>query len=244
MKTQIIKPGLLVVLKSTVAGGVSYKRVDLENDANRSRWETTRIVDDPQEHDRATKARSKASAEIRAVCSATAFGLLCPEDREKDLDGAIARARAIVDEHNQSATFTRIAIYALKGRIASTDEEAARAIGEEVRSLVDAMGVGIDKLDPEAIREAATKAKALTAMLDDSQVEKVSEAIKQARSAARAIVKRVEKEGEAAAVVLADIQRGAIEKARMAFLDLDDAPAREESMPHVDVQRFDGIEVQ
>jgi len=238
--TAMIRPGLLVALKSTVHGGVSYQRTDLQKDEKTAKWETTRVIEDPAEHERATKARGKALAEIRAVCAPTTFGLLCPEENEAELDAAVARAQAIRDEHNASATFTRLDIYVLKGRIASTDEEAARAIGQEVASLVDSMNAGIDRLDAAAIREAANKAKQMASMLSAEKAEAIEGAIEQARKAARQIVKRVEKEGEAAAIVLADIQRGAVEKARIAFLDLsqDEPRTQEPAMPAVDVQRF------
>ena len=173
----------------------------------------------------------------------SAFGLLCPVEREPELDAAIARARALADEHNASATCTVVSIFALKGRIAETDEEATRAIVDEVKGLLDAMSNGIDRLQPTAIRAAADQARALGAMLAPEQAEKVEGAIVAARRAARLIVKRVEKEGEDAAVVLADIQRGAIEKARFSFLDLDVAPAASEpALPSIDVQRVASID--
>jgi len=47
MTTAVIRPGLLVSLKSTVTGGVTYERRDLEapteeQGQNVARWETTR----------------------------------------------------------------------------------------------------------------------------------------------------------------------------------------------------------
>jgi hypothetical protein len=255
MKTTVIRPGILVALKSTVTGGVEYKRVDLDagsetpNGASVARWETTRVIVDPAEHDRAVKVRGKALGLIRGLAAATSFGLICPQDRESELDEAVKKARAMVEEHNDNATCTRVAIYCLKGRIASTDEEAARAISGEVRSLLDAMDRGIAQLDVAEIREAASKAASLGSMLGEDQVKAVGEAVEQARKAARVIVKRIEKEGEDAAVVLADIQRGALEKARFAFLDLAPEPAQvtegehaapsEPALPAVDLQRFD-----
>lgn len=251
MGTSLIRPGLLVSLKSSVEGGVQYTRRNLEDEttdtgAAHTKWETDKLVDDPEEHDRASKVRSKALSEIRGVCSHTAFGLLCPESFEAKLDEAVARARAIVAEHNATAQRTFVEIYCLKGRIASSDEEAARAIGSEVAGLIDAMNRAIDKLDPEAIRAAADKARSISTVLDEAQAAKVSDAIAQARKAARTIVKRIEKDGENAAFVLKDIQRGDIEKARIAFLDLDtpevaaDAPP---SAPAVDVNRLASLDV-
>lgn len=249
IRTSIIRPGLLVALKSMVTGGVQYKRVDLDATGSAgegsevTRWETTRVIDDPAEHERAVKARGKAIGEIRGVCASTTFGLLCPADRETELDAAIARARLVADEHNASANCTRVQIYALKGRIASTDEEAARAIGQEVTSLLGAMSAGVEKLDVKAIREAATRAAEMGAMLGDEQVAAISDAVEQARKAARTIVKRIEKGGEEAATVLQDIQRGAIEKARFAFLDYDAPSPEEASIPVTNVQRFADLDI-
>lgn len=251
MSTTTIRPGLLVALSSSLDGGVTYERVDLDAGqttdgvAAVARWETTRVIADPAEHERASQARSKATAEIRKVCSSTAFGLLCPEASESELDAAVLKARAIVAEHNAGAQHTKIDVRVFKGRVAATDTEAARAIGAEVAFLIAGMNSAIDRLDPKAIREAANKAREMSAMLSPELSAKVGEAIETARKAARVIVKRVEKDGEAAAVVLADIQRGGIEKARIAFLDLDgDAPTLESPpLPAVNVQRFSGLDL-
>jgi hypothetical protein len=250
MRTSILKPGLLVALKSTVTGGVAYRRVDLdapaegspvEGEAKRevSRWETTRIVDDPEEHERAVKVRGKALSEIRSVCViSSAFGCLCPMDREAELDDAVRRARALVEDFNATARCTRVTVNTIKGRIASTDEEAIRSITGEMSYILANMNRAIDKMDPVAIRGAATEAARMSAMLDESQVQRVSDAVIEARKAARLITKRVEKAGESAASVMLDIQRGAIERARFAFLDTEEVNAPAGNMPAANVQRF------
>lgn len=273
-----IRPGLLVSLKSSVVGGVTYQRVNLDADvpcddcesyrkssgaadpacatcrgsgvavaaadadSEVKRWETRRIIDDKAEHERAVKCRSAALARIRKVCSATSFGLLCPAEQEAALDIAIADARAIVDAHNAVAKSTRVSVYALKGRVASDDAEAARAITSEIGALVTRMTDGINAFDPNAIREAAKRARELSAMLSDDKAAKIDAAIEQARKAARTIVRRIEVEGEARETVLLDIQRGQIESARIAFLDLSgagDAPAA----PEIDTRRFASLDV-
>jgi hypothetical protein len=246
MKASKIRPGLLVALKSRVAGGIHYRRVDLDapDDAT-ARWETTRTIDNPDEHERAVKARGLALTEIRRVCSATSFGLLCPEAYEGDLDAAIERAASVVRSFNATAECTRVDVFALKGRVAATDEEAARAIGDEVAEMLRGMEAGIDRLDPEAIRLAATKARELSAMLAPEQAERVADAIGAARKAAREIVKRVQKAGEPAAEVLRSLSRSAIEKARMAFLDLDDSgEVQGDALPAVAVQRFGDLDLE
>jgi hypothetical protein len=248
----IIRPGLLVSVKSTVVGGVSYQRVDLDaekpadEDQEVTRWETKRVIEDKAEHDAAVKCRSQALATIRKVCSATSFGLLCPTEQEGALDAAIVAARKLVDAHNDSAKHTRVGVYALKGRVASDDAEAARAITAEVATLVTQMDAGIKAFDPKAVRHAGRRARELSGMLSDEKQAKIEGAIAQARAAARAIVKRVQKEGEDRTTVLLDIQRGQIESARIAFLDMsgDDGCSGESTLPSVDRQRFADLDVE
>jgi len=153
----------------------------------------------------------------------------------------VVRAKEIVAAFNKTSVHTEVSIYVIKGRIASSDAEAARAIGQEVAALIEGMNGAIDRLDPKAIKDAADKAKKMSAMLSPELASKVGDAVSTARAAARTIIRRVEKGGEEAAIVLADIQRGNIARARIAFLDLDtpEAPAAEgPSLPAVDVRRF------
>jgi aminoglycoside N3'-acetyltransferase len=61
--------------------------------------------------------------------------------------------------------------------------------------------------------------------------KKVSEAITQARTAARAIVARVQKAGETAATVVAELSIRRIEEARFSFLDFDEAATQAAEQP-------------
>jgi hypothetical protein len=64
--------------------------------------------------------------------------------------------------------------------------------------------------------------------------------VEEARSAAREIVKRIEKRGEEASRVLASITTRAITSARFAFLDTDDEiEVKGAPLPQVNVARFD-----
>lgn len=251
-KHSILRPGFMVSLKTSVQGGVTYQRSELDasgvatatEGAAVARWETTKVVSDPEEHERASKVRNEARSLVSRVCVATAFGLLCPATREAELFGAVAQARALVATHNETAACTRVAVYVMTGQVADTDEENARAIGEEIRSLIQTMSAAIDRLDPDALREAASKAQRVSAMLAPEQADRVGAAVTAARKAARDITRRVEKGGEIAAVVLADIQRGAIEQARIAFLDLDGpAETTGEALPAVDLGRVGALDV-
>ena len=130
-----LRPGLLVSLKTSITGNVSYTKQTIEAEhvaadgAQLAKWETERKIADPAEHEAACVARGKASNAIRRVCSVTAFGLLCPESEGDKLEGAIAEARAVAEEFNSKAAMTRLGVYVITGRIAPDDVEAVKAIG-------------------------------------------------------------------------------------------------------------------
>ena len=224
MKKSTLKPGLLVSLKTSLSGNVSYRVRDVEEahtttgGAMRAVWETERTTLDPAEHEEAIKVRSRCRSLITGVCSASSFGLLCPEDKEEALSAALDEAVGLADEFNRRAALTRIGVFVLVGRIAADDAEAVRAIGTEVRELIETMEQGLTRLDVETVRGAATKAKQLGAMLDEGANERLQEAISVARTACRAIVRA----GEQGA---AEVDRAVLDRmaqARTAFLDLEE----------------------
>lgn len=229
IKTSTLRPGLLVSLKTSVTGGVSYQKEVIEAEhitdegVQKAAWQTQRTITDPEEHENAVKARSKARAKIRSVCADSAFGLLCPESDADKLEAAIAAAREIADGFNEVAKLTRVTVYVITGRIAPDDVEAVKAINSEVKDLLNAMSAGIENLDVKKVREAASRAKEVGAMLSADAQARVQIAVDAARAAAKKIVAS----GEQAAK---EIDRATIRKItemRTAFLDLDEQKAVE-----------------
>ena len=239
MQIQTIRPGLLVSLSTEIKGGVSYDREEIraehvtDDGAKEAEWKTLKRIEDAAEFEAATKARGKARSLITAQCAQSRHGLLCPTANEAKLSAAIEEARAIADAFNAGALRTRVEIYVVCGRVADSDVEAQKAINAEVRGLLDAMERGVKAADVKAIRDAANRARELGSILSADVTGKVNDAIEQARKAAREIVKRVQKEGESAAVVVEKCKVDAIEAARFAFLDLDEAKPVEASAPAV-----------
>ena len=235
MKTSIIRPGMLVGLKTAIRGGVTYQKLDLEpthateDGTQRARWETTREIADAVEHERATQTRSRVRTLITRQCCNTSFGLLCPDAREENLQAAIVEADLLVNAFNLEAEHTNIDFRVLVGRVANDDVQAARAIGSEVRDLLATMESSIKAADPGAIREAATKARQLAGMLSADAQGKVKDAITEARNAATEIVRRVEKAGEVASIVVDELTLTKLKAARFAVLDLstEEAPPPE-----------------
>jgi hypothetical protein len=225
IKTSTLRPGLLVSLKSSVSGNVQYSRRDIENahrtkdGIEKAKWETERTITDPKEHEAAILARNSARLQITRICAQSAFGLLCPELAEADLEKAIADARDITEAFNAKAKLTRVSINVLTGRIAPDDVEAVKAINSEVRDLLSAMERGIKNLDVKQVREAASKARGIGTMLTNEAKAQIQIAIEAARSCATRIVKA----GDQAALEIDQATLVALKEARTSFLDLEDA---------------------
>lgn len=245
-----MKPGLLVALSSRMEGGVKYDRKDLEteksagDEASISKWETTKVVEDPEEHARASSVRSKCRSTVSSVCTHTAFGLLCLASKEERLNEAIATAKAMAEAFNATAKTVRIGIFALKGRIAETDDEAARAVSSELRGLLDEMQGGIAEGNVKRIREAAATAKKMGAVLDDATGKKVAKAVDEARSIAKDIMKKLSEGGNAAEQISAMVTAAkleAIKEARFAFLDFEETAAKAdaERLPSTNARALD-----
>jgi hypothetical protein len=218
-----LRPGLLVRLATSIKGNVSYAVTDLgketDGDTEKSRWQTDRTIADKAELERATKARSKARSIIAGVCSQSEFGLLCLQENKWQLDGALAAADEIARQFNKTSSLTVLRINALVGTIAPDDARAIRAINNELSELMANMQDGMARLDVEAIRDAANRARSVSGVLTDEAKGRVKEAIDIARKTAREIVK-------AAEIGAAEVDQAAINRlnaARTSFLDLDES---------------------
>lgn len=226
MDTSTLRPGLLVSIKTSMSGNVSYRKQDIVSDhligdtTRFAKWETERTISDAEEHALATKVRSEATYAVGRICATTAFGYLCPEEKAQELADGIAAARTLIDTFNASAKITRVSLYVITGRVAPDDVEAVRAIRGELSGLLSDMQYGVSALDASKVREAAARAKQLSTMLTDASKARVEGAIEVARKAATVIAKAV-KAGEQAAVAIDAEAIKALQSARTSFLDLD-----------------------
>lgn len=238
-----IRPGLLVNLKTTLAGNVNYSKTQLEEEHKTddggalARWETEKSVADAAEHELSVQVRGKCRSLITGVCAKSNFGLLCAVSNQDKLAFAVAEARRLAEAFNSTSQLSKIGVYVLIGELVANEVEAAKALNFETRSLIDAMEEGIKKLDADQIRTAAIRAKNLGSMLSDEANEALSGAINAARKAARVIVKSGE-------IAVSEIDRNTMEvlaSARTMFLDLqqtDDTilePTIEHTAPIVDL---------
>lgn len=223
IKSTTIRPGLLVSLKTSVRGNVSYDKkiielaaVDEKTGIQKASWETVRTTIDPVEHEDARLAQSKACTAIRRVCKKSNFGLLCPQADAEELDLAIAEARQIAADFNAKAKLSRFSLFVVCGTIAANDVEAVKAINSDIADLLQEMEQGVGDVDVKVIREAASKAKAIAEMLSAEARVQAEIAIEAARKAAREI-----KKADGKGAVDKRTMR-TIAEARQVFLDMDE----------------------
>lgn len=220
-----LRPGVLVSLSTSIDGGVEYQRVDLENCAitdggsQRSRWETTRTVVDPKEHEEAVKVRGKCRALITGVCTSTARHLLCPLEKEALLREKITEARELAWAFNKTATTTSVTVSVICSRVANDDQQAAQEISLEFRALVALAESGVAQMDKKKVQDAAAKMKDLGQVFNPDSKLKVDDAV----AAFRKVARKIGKAGEAAAVEIDTETMAKLRAARTAFLDLDGA---------------------
>lgn len=225
MRTNTLRPGFLVALKTSVKGNVRYEYTDIEPEhltkdgQQLARWETSRSVADPAEHEAAKKIRSKVCTIVRAVCVRSSFGLLSPEKSADALDSALTEGRRLVDVFNTTAKVTEVRVFILVGRIVPDDLEALRAISSEASDLLALMAEGIKTLNVESVRDAASRARDLGRMLSADAQTRIGTVVEEARAAAREIAKSGE---QAAAEIYKQTIRN-IDEARLCFLDFDTA---------------------
>jgi len=222
MQIQTLRPGFLVQISTSIKGNVKYSVEDLGRTQDGvsldTEWKTHKRVDDVEEADRATKARSKARSIIGSVCASSAHVMLCLEAREPELRTAIKEAQAVVAEFNRDAALSQIVLSVWVGKVSPDDALAIRMINQEMRNLMEAMQNGMRNLDVKAIREAADTARSIGQALTPEMQERVADAIELARKTAR----EIKKAGEAGAIEVDRLAIAKIESARTAFLDIED----------------------
>jgi hypothetical protein len=237
MQTSTLRPGLLISLKTSIRGNVTYDKRDIEREyltehgTKFAKWETERTIADPAEYERAVKVRSRARSIIGGICAKSAFGLLCPENAAVILEQAITEARHLVADFNNAAKLTRLDVFILAGRIASDEVEAVAAINSEVRDLLADMVEGISNSDVTLIRDAADRARSLSQMLSPDAQGRLQVAIDTARAEARRIVK-----GEGAAL---EVDQRAIRRINETRTTFQDLPALEVAAPAAEARTVD-----
>jgi hypothetical protein len=233
-----LPPSLLVGGSISVPGDVRYEtlgeEVELLDEGDiqrRERTKTTKkIVRDPEGHEAAHQLAGRLRGQLKKLCQATPFGWMCRVDKEAEIDGFIAEAKAECKEFNANSKYHFVRFSLIKGRIDSDDEAAARDIAYEMQRLFGEMRLALESCDVKRIRALAVKGLAIKPMLSDTDQTLVQDAIDSARAEARKIVKEVGVKGEQIETVKDEVDTSVVEVARLSFLDYE-APSE---MPSAD----------
>lgn len=241
-----LRPGVIVVLKTSLKGNTTYQKEDLahtaEDNEEQKEWKTIRHTANVDEHDRASKTRTKASNLIRNACVKSEFGLICLEENEEKLRQGIAEARKLVDEFNDTSELTLLVLNVICGRVAQDDVEATKAISGEIKGLLTIMDSSLKKLDIDEVRAAAAKAKQVSQMLSPDAQRQVDEAV----VAVRAMCTRIVKAGEEIKPDIDDMVIEKLSSARTSMLNLenlvfDDAPHNSRQLNTAAADDLEGV---
>lgn len=218
-----LKPGILVSLKTHQAGNRSYKKREIEtahitdSGTEVSRWDTTRIVFDPEEAKEAGQVANRARYLVTRLCAETAHGPLCPVERRDELNAAIVEAREMVADFNARASFTRIDFNVICGEIVADDVNTARALFSETERFMAEMQDGLKELDVKKVRALCVKTLGVGQMLAPDANAAAVLAVNAAREACKKIVAA----GEQVAMAIDQNAIDTIGLARNSFLDFD-----------------------
>jgi hypothetical protein len=235
-KPIVVPPGMLVTLATRVEPPPKYEREEIRepelsaDGTETEQWKTTKIIIEREEFDEATAARLKVRALIGAACIKTSFGFLCPTENLPKLDAAFAEARQITDSFNAGSTTYKVKWASLRGQIAESQAEAVAAIKSEVSGLLAEMEAAMKAGEVGKLRSLASKANSLGPLLGPEKTQGrdlLGRAVTAYRRVARAIVAKVEKEGEDLAAVLHEANMSPVAQARFLF---EAAPEDEEKV--------------
>lgn len=223
-----IRPGILVTLSTSIEGGIQYERIDLkaeraDDGALIEEWETQKTTEDPEEYEEAVKVRQKVRSLVKSCCVWTPFGMICPHDEVANLDRAFREAAERVEAFNADAQTCRVVYRSLRGEIAEDQVESIQSIREHVGALVSEMQSALRDGDVASIRDCASQATQMGRLLEQDSDARglLGRAVKAARSAAREIVRKVEKQGDSLVSVLNEANLSAVSQARFVFLEAD-----------------------
>lgn len=243
-----LKPSVLIGLAIRRTGAVRYERVEgnLEKEGEREvkTWTTTRRTDALSELKESESLASECRRLVRSVAYPMAVGLVCPKDREKDLDTVIAHIKAKIAEANVNWTQARLSSAIVKAEIATDDQEAAKALTMEMSTMLGDLLTSLEECDVKKIRATVASMKGLDSLLPEIQSETLKKALQTARKVASTVVREVEKKGRDIESVKLELDLSPLDVARTMFVEVEQQvsilPGLSEA--HETAERLAGVE--
>lgn len=244
-----VRPGLLVSMRTSIKGGVSYRREDLvdeiEGEGTRTEWKTEKKVENADEYTRARRLRARVVTLIGGACVKTAFTYICPLENEALLDERIAEAQAACDAFNEEAVHSQVTFDLMRGRYMEDTKETVQAVRREIHELLEELNSALKAGEVQSIRDVAARATQMGRLLEEGTEARsaLERAVKESRRVAGQLVKRIKEGADAVAEVLAGANVSLIATARHTFDEdetgeiVDDAPG----MPAVALEQFEDL---
>lgn len=247
-----IKPSVLLGKSISRAAGITYQRTLLDESekggTESRRWETLRVIPNVDEFKASGALVAECNRALMKVCVKTAVGLLCSKDNEKALDDTVAEIRSMIETANETYATVRISAAFVKGVIESSDDEAAKAITQDIQGFLANLYDAIEKCDVKKIRQTVLSMKGIDTLLPSVESEKIKAAMMAAKKVAKTIVAEVEKKGREITEVKQEFDLSEIDVARIAFVEIaPTAAAMAAEPPAPDIveasERMQGVEV-
>jgi hypothetical protein len=178
----------------------------------------------PKEHEEAKKLIGSLSSKLRKYGTRIQDGVIAiPLKLETDWDEERTEAKREAARFNKQSTHHKVVVNAIKLQAMVGEEELmAKKLAYEVQQIMRDMKASLDSMDVDKIREAATEAKyKALSLAPGMQRGALEAAVREARSAARKIVKETKEVAGDIERVKRQLETSAVESARLMFLDFD-----------------------
>jgi hypothetical protein len=167
-----INPCLLVLDKIRVDRAVSYDREELDTRMNDDgsedkEWKTRRHYKNRAETERANQLYNQLRYKLRAVCTATEIGFLCPESKEADLRRVIDECKQMVEEANTGFTHCNVRLRIVCTRIEPSNTDGVEMLKETIRDMTNEVRNALGDFDAKKAKQMLKTTQGFADMIAD-----------------------------------------------------------------------------
>lgn len=177
MKSMSIKPCILVTERISVDRAVKYDRTEIfceehSDGSEDAAFTTNRHFANRAETKRAMLTYNRVRRKLESVCVRTRLGLICAVEKADGLHKALAEARQIVDEANDSFEFCSVAFDALLTRVEPSNLSGSVVVRDAIANSVKIMRTALNDFDVSKVREALRSTKHMVSVLESADARK------------------------------------------------------------------------
>jgi len=220
-----LKACWLVWYPTSVHGGCSYKREDLNTELSDKReestWTTEKVIDDVEEYRKANNLRGKIKRHLRKLGAPVVPGTIMtvPFDREKELEDKKSDLRREVDAFNAESTYSTVRFQCHKHRLGGEGEDILKDMLRDLRETLGELKAAEQAADFKGITQVVQRLAGFDAVLPPSAADYLQRAIADARAQAKSIKASLEEKKEDLGAVQKRISTSAVDFARFAVME-------------------------